>query len=95
MSKQIETLQQLADEIGCETPERIAKAIFKDTECGCVFYPGDSSITVAGYAEGAQAECPDHVLEFPFTAEQFWRVVAYADAEGVEMWNEWNSEEDA
>jgi hypothetical protein len=86
--------QMLADEVGVEHPDRIAKAIFKATECGCVFSYDATSVTVSGYAEGADAECQPHTLTFPFTMEDFWSSIEEADAEGVEMWHEWNDEVD-
>lgn len=78
-----------------EVPEdRIPKAVFKYTECGCTFSHDDDGVTVAGYAEGADAECPPHRLEYPFESADFYAELAIADIEGVEMWNEWNNVEE-
>lgn len=83
---------ELANEIGVERPELIAKALFKSTECGVAFSYDEARIIVSGYAEGADAECPPHKLAFPFTSETFWQEVTAADEEGAEMWHEWNDE---
>ena len=86
----INSPRQLADSIGVETPDRIAKAIYKATACGCVFSYNDTKVTVSGYAEGADADCPAHILIFPFEEGEFWSAIEKADAEGCEMWHEWN-----
>lgn len=68
----------------------IARIVFKNTECGCVFAANAHQVEIAGYAEGADAECPTHVIEYPFDAQRFWSVLDQADEEGCEMWYRWN-----
>jgi hypothetical protein len=85
---QIKNLNDVAAEVSAahDTPESIAKRLFKDTRCGIGFTGHDRGISVAGYAEGTDAECPSHELDFPFTSEEFWAAVETADDEGCEMW---------
>ena len=85
---------ELAVAIGVDNPERIARAIYKHTDCGCIFNYDIDRVTVAGYAEGADAECEPHTLTFPFSDGDFWAAVQAADEEGCEMWREWNAQED-
>lgn len=72
------------------TEERVAKYVFKSTECGCAFRKLPDGVSFCGYAEGADAECPEHRLTYPFKMDDFWRELGEADAEGVAMWHEWN-----
>lgn len=88
----IRNINDLAAMIGTSV-EGIGKALLKGTECGIVFHEKDfNTAVVCGYAEGADAECPNHDLEYPFTAEEFWAAVKQADDEGCEMWHEWNDD---
>lgn len=66
------------------------KYIFKYTECGCTFDANDRGVSVAGYAEGSDAELPRHILSWGFTIEQFNEALNEADAEGVEEWERAN-----
>ena len=50
-------------------------------------------VGVAGYAEGADAECYTHELAFPFTDEAFDAAVKQADEDGCELWEVWNSDQ--
>ena len=92
----ITSIADLADEIGCPpTVGSISKALFKSTDCGICF--GELAhgknvvgISIAGYAEGADAECAYKDLTYPFTPAAFWEAVSDADQEGVDMWEEWN-----
>jgi hypothetical protein len=94
----IRNIRELAREVGIpdcfegDFGEAVGRYVFKSTECGCVFESFDNGVRFAGYAEGADAECPDHYLKYPFSADEFWTRLAYADWEGVEMWHEWNDE---
>lgn len=72
----------------------IAKHVFKYTQCGCVFVKRQDSVTVAGYAEGADADCEERRLTYPFPMGDFWSELDEADAEGVALWHEWNNTED-
>ena len=88
----INSVQELADHMGCDH-QRISKMLLKYTRCGIVFNIIENGISVCGYAEGADAECVPRELTFPFACDVFWNAVEQADAEGVEMWEEWNDEE--
>ena len=96
----IRNIRELATELGVPScfegdyVKAVERYIFKYTECGCVFNSLDDGVTVAGYAEGADAECPDHYLKYPFEAGEFYDALAEADYEGVEMWREWNEDDD-
>ena len=70
--------------------ERIAKAVYSHTRCGCVFRKVSEGVEFAGYAEGAEAECYLYQLSYPFDMDTFLRELDEADAEGVELWHEWN-----
>ena len=92
----IHNLSQLASYVGVPScfqgdyDKAIARLLFKYTECGCVFDHDQDGVYVSGYAEGADAECERHYLEYPFDGSEWDEVVAMADEEGVEMWHEWN-----
>lgn len=92
----IHNIRQLADQVGvpsCFTGDygkAVERAVYKGTECGCTFDHDVNGIEVAGYAEGADAECPTHRLDYPFSAESFWVTLEMADEEGIEMWLRWN-----
>ena len=98
----INTLKELAEEIGVSTKrdtshawqQTIGKSLFKSTECGIIFDVIEDGVSVCGYAEGADAECMPKELTYPFTSDIFWRAVEEADAEGCEMFHEWNDDPD-
>lgn len=92
----IKTLRDLAVEVVGEPGEndderrrRIAWRLFKDTACGISFYcpPEATYVSVTGYAEGTDGECPPHNLRFPFSKREFWEAVEDADKEGVELFD--------
>ena len=89
---EINSFNDLAHEIGCNR-EQVGRRLFKDTQCGIVFNQIEDGVSVCGYAEGADVECTPHELKYPFTREAFWNAVKAADAEGCEMWHEWNDED--
>ena len=72
----------------------VAKHVFKSTQCGCIFVKRSDGVTVAGYAEGADAECEERRLAYPFPMGDFWSELQEADDEGVALWQEWNNMED-
>ena len=97
----IENCMQLLKEwVGHETvDEGHAKALaikfcFKYTDCGCVFDSDSDGITVAGYAEGSDAELPPYHLYWGFTIKEFNDALDQADEDGVEEWNACNEVED-
>jgi hypothetical protein len=77
-----------------EAKARISKALFKGTECGIVFHADDRGIVVAGYAEGSDAECPTHRLDYPFTLQDFWAAAQVADDEGCELFDETHTDDE-
>ncbi len=85
-------LDDLAHTIGAghQTEESIAKRLFKDTECGITFSAHAAGVTVAGFAEGSDAECPPHALDYPFSAEEFEAAITEADTEGCEAFDDAN-----
>lgn len=97
--KMVHNIRQLAEHVGvphCFTGDygkAVERAVYKGTECGCTFAHDVNGIEVAGYAEGADADCPTHRLDYPFSVEAFWLTLMDADQEGVDMWNEWNDED--
>ena len=96
--KMIHNIKQLAEHVGvpsCFTGDygaAVERSVFKNTECGCTFSHDEHGIEVSGYAEGADAECPMHRLDYPFAAESFWVTLEMADEEGCAMWDEWNTQ---
>lgn len=91
MSITINNIDELAEAIGVSEPHRIERAIYKGTECGCVFTYAEDGVLVAGYVEPNDAELPSYPLLFPFTMREFWTTVEYADAEGCEEWEKANT----
>jgi len=100
----IENFRQIWEEvIGCEvtadTPDldhipRIQKALFKGTTCGISFWHIEGQgIGVAGYAEGSDAELPQHNFTWgQFNKKMFWDAVKIADEEGCAEWHLANAE---
>lgn len=89
----INNIFELAVAVG--TPEDrvslIGRAVYKYTECGCVFNETATGVTVCGYAEGADAECVPIALDYPFTLEEWESALDQADEDGCDLWNEWNA----
>ena len=84
--------QDLKDYFGTENIERM---VYKYTDCGCCYLAKEDYISIAGYAEGSgDAECPEHLLYFPFTIEEWENALSEADREGCELWEECNSDWD-
>lgn len=52
------------------------------------------SVTVSGYCEGTDADCPEHGLDFPFSEGEFDAVVEAADADGCDLWDDTHGCED-
>lgn len=84
----IENDQQLADEVGEETPDRVGRRLYKATECGIGFAFRKGGIILAGYCEGTDRECPSYEMNYPFEANDFWKTVEQADKDGCELWNQ-------
>jgi len=55
---------------------------------------GKGSVSVAGYCEGTDAECPNHALDFPFSPGAFYAMVEAADQDGCDLWDETHGCED-
>ncbi len=86
----ISNIQDLAKSLECSV-DTISKQLFKSTECGIAFNQTEGGVSICGYAEGADAECIPIELRYPFSPEAFSLAVQQADAEGVELWHEWNN----
>jgi len=52
------------------------------------------SVSVAGYCEGTDTDCPDYRLDFPFSALAFDGWVAQADEDGCDLWDDTHGCED-
>lgn len=95
----IHNLEQLAIYVGVPScfegdyERAIERAVYKYTDCGCVFAALPDRVVVSGYAEGADAECVGHELVFPFDGQDWDAALAEADADGCEMWHEWNDDD--
>lgn len=93
----IRNIRQLADHVGAgydkkdadiEVASRVARRLYKDTDCGICFGHTGYSVSVSGYCEGIDAECRSHSLNFPFSQKEFDELVQTADDDGNTMWNE-------
>ncbi len=80
--------RDLAEWLGVDEPQSIARALYKATRCGIGYYATDTYVTVSGYCEGVEAECPSYALLYPFPAEEFDRACQSADQDGCDLWNE-------
>ena len=76
-----------------KSQQLLRKWVFKGTESGCVFDSDEKGIMVGGYAEGSEAELPRYDLDWGFTINAFKEALDYADADGVEAWNEANEDD--
>jgi hypothetical protein len=76
-----------------ETASSIGRRLYKDTDCGICFSAKATGVSMAGYAEGSNAECSDIDLDFPFTGEAFDAAVKEADEEGSALWDECNQDQ--
>jgi hypothetical protein len=66
----------------------IGRQLSKSTICGVSFRTDTYGIYISGYAEGSEADLPEHNLRWgEFTLDDFNDTVTDADAEGVEEWN--------
>lgn len=103
MSK-INSLAELAKHYGIEPvafenfepgglESRIARAVYRNTTCGCTFHAFLGGVVISGYAEGADAECESFQFDYPFGIEEFEEQLELCDEEGCQMWDEWNGEE--
>lgn len=90
----IMSIDGLAWAMGCSNADQVAKALYKSTECGICFSHNELGVAVSGYAEGTDAECPNHILEYPFSMGDFMALVDLADKEGCDLWHEANSQDD-
>ncbi len=55
-----------------EADERvIAKIVFSNTRCGCVFNRLPDGVEFAGYAEGSEEDCTLYRLSYPFDMDTF------------------------
>ena len=70
----------------------VTKAVFKYSKCGCSFTSDNAGVSLAGYAEGSDAELPIHILFWGFTYDDWTAAMAEADSEGVEEWHLANPE---
>tara|TARA_R100001594_G_C4039521_1_gene262911 strand:+ start:90 stop:386 length:297 start_codon:yes stop_codon:yes gene_type:complete len=95
---QIRNLKGLAEHLGVDPyqtdlEDKVGRRLYKDTACGVTFWV-TTTVHVAGYAEGYDGELTPHSLSFPFTPEEFSDIVAKADIEGCQKWDEVNGEGD-
>jgi len=82
----IRDLRDLANMIGCE-PRRIAKVLFKYTDTGISFSEDTKGVMLSGYCEGADLDCTNYHLDYPFTSEEFWSAVDRAETDCKIMWS--------
>lgn len=71
-----------------EAAEIISRRLFKATDCGICFASLPEYIVLLGYAEGSDAECPPHILYYPFHIDDFWKNVDIANKEGCELFEQ-------
>jgi len=83
------------DELGYkECMAQISKVLFDNTDCGIYFHSvsEDGPIILAGRCLGVAGHCSPHELSYPFSSDDFWRIVNDADNDGVELWNDTHGE---
>lgn len=90
MKKIITNKAEFLAAVEAETESIWKKYLFKYTSCGCCGMIDDAGIHISGYAEGSDAECPDHFLAFPFALDDYERELDIADREGCELWEDAN-----
>jgi hypothetical protein len=99
----INTIQELWEKVyggeknlpGNIVVKHLERVLFKYTQCGCVFIPGDEwKVGIVGYTEGWNGDHIAHMLEYPFSIKDWERAVAEADKEGADMWEEVNREDE-
>lgn len=96
----INSVTQLATIYGFDGEVRDAgkylkKRLFKETDCGVCFsvHNDMTGVSVSGYVEGVDCECPEHELIFPFHIDDFTAAVKACDDEAEEMLQQWESQE--
>ena len=67
--------------------KHIAHRLYKDTSCGIGFSATKDEVSVSGYCEGTDAECPNRTLPFPFLPKKFDDMVDAADEDGNDLWD--------
>ncbi len=95
----IHTLFKLAELYGFDgevqnAGKYLEKRLFKDTTCGVCFsvHKDISGVSVSGYVEGLDVECPMHSFPFPFHIDDFKAAVQVCDTEANEIWTEVEAE---
>lgn len=87
--------------INCEAQLReflgiddIARRVYKDTSCGVCYLANENGVTLSGYAEGDQGQCPEYLLMWgKFNGEMFIQAMEEADRDGCERFDELNGGE--
>lgn len=85
----IGSLKELLDARGEESEGQLKHHLYKYTTCGIGCSTNKDGISLSGYCEGTDAECPEHFLPWgAFDMEEFDRVVERADHDGCDLWDE-------
>ncbi len=95
----VNTVSQLARLYGFDgdvqdSSKYLKKRLFKDTTCGACFsvHKDLCGVSVSGYVEGLDVECPVHNFTFPFHIDDFRAAVQVCDTEANEIWTEAEAE---
>ena len=83
------TDKPVTDEDRKRVEGHVKKWVFKATECGCcVHFSGPLEVILSGYVEGWDGDCPSHLLQWPFSRDEYYNTLEKADKEGVAIWND-------
>jgi hypothetical protein len=66
----------------------VSRWVYKATECGACFSTREDGVSLAGYVEGWDGECPSHFLPYPFTLQELYETLEVCDQEADEIWKE-------
>lgn len=84
----------LVDTFESTRPEIWSKRIYKGTACGAWLSAEGNVVSVGSIVEGADVDCETRWLEWPFSSDEFWKMVNDVEAEADEIWTEWHTDDE-
>jgi hypothetical protein len=90
MTTKINNIVELASHLGAyhDTPESIARRVYKDTSCGCAAGVENGVFWVTGYCEGSDQEHEVYRVKLPCDSDEIDKAIRQADNDGNQTWNE-------
>jgi len=92
--KLITNLEGFAKWFGCDSVDKLERALYKYTDCGMCYEDDEKGITLIGYVEGCDGAMPTEYLEYPFSEEDAQETIEMLEIEADRVWHEWNDDED-